>query len=114
MAELDAMLRMLYGSPEADPDLVKIFAINGDGDEDALSFDEFAQVGGSLRVSNRAIYYMQYAVGIGFALLNRNFSLTGAGGSPQPLQLIQPLQLRSTIWRRATIGISHFAQSLYF
>lgn len=48
MAELDAMLRMLYGSPEADPDLLQIFAINGDGDEDALAFDEFAQVGRSL------------------------------------------------------------------
>eukprot|EP00904_Undaria_pinnatifida_P011356 jgi/Undpi1/7350/HiC_scaffold_22.g09823.m1 len=44
MAELDAMLRMLYGSPEADPDLLKLLAINGEGDEDALSFDEFAQV----------------------------------------------------------------------
>ena len=54
MAELDAMLRMLYGSPEADPDLLRFFAINGDGDEDSLAFDEFAQVGRSSRVSNRA------------------------------------------------------------
>lgn len=53
MAELDAMLRMLYGSPEADPDLLRFFAINGDGDEDCLAFDEFAQVGRSLPVSNR-------------------------------------------------------------
>lgn len=45
MAELDAMLRMLYGSLEADSDLLKMLAINGNGDEDALTFDEFCEVG---------------------------------------------------------------------
>ncbi|CAN0163265.1 unnamed protein product, partial [Ectocarpus sp. 13 AM-2016] len=43
MAELDAMVRMLYGSPDADPDLLKSLAVNGSGDEDALTFDEFLQ-----------------------------------------------------------------------
>ncbi|CAM9895609.1 unnamed protein product [Ectocarpus sp. 4 AP-2014] len=43
MAELDAMVRMLYGSPDADPDLLKALAVNGSGDEDALTFDEFLQ-----------------------------------------------------------------------
>lgn len=46
MAELDAMVRMLYGSPDADPDLMKTLAVNGSGDEDALTFDEFLQVPG--------------------------------------------------------------------
>lgn len=44
MAELDAMLRMLYGSKEADPDLLKLLAIHGSDDEDALTFAEFLQV----------------------------------------------------------------------
>lgn len=44
MAELDAMLRMLYGSQDADPELLKLLAINGSGDDDALTFDEFLQV----------------------------------------------------------------------
>ncbi|CAM9446134.1 unnamed protein product, partial [Ascophyllum nodosum] len=43
MAELDAMLRMLYASREADPDLLQLLAINGSGDEDTLTFDEFLQ-----------------------------------------------------------------------
>lgn len=44
MAELDAMVRMLYGSPDADPDLMKALAVNGSGDEDSLTFEEFLQV----------------------------------------------------------------------
>lgn len=46
MAELDAMLRMLHGSTEADPDLLRILAVNGSNDEDALTFDEFLKVYG--------------------------------------------------------------------
>lgn len=45
MAELDAMLRMLYGSTDADPEVLKVLAVNGSEDEDALTFDEFLQVG---------------------------------------------------------------------
>lgn len=44
MAELDAMIRMLYGSAEADPEVVQLLAVNGSGDEDALTFEEFLQV----------------------------------------------------------------------
>ena len=44
MAELDAMLRMLYGSVDADPEVLGMLAVNGSGDEDALTFDEFLQV----------------------------------------------------------------------
>ncbi|CAM9217683.1 unnamed protein product [Hapterophycus canaliculatus] len=43
MAELDAMIRMLHGSPDADPDLLKLLAVNGSADEDALTFEEFLQ-----------------------------------------------------------------------
>ncbi|CAM9426212.1 unnamed protein product, partial [Pylaiella littoralis] len=43
MAELDSMLRMLYGTPDADPEVLKALAINGAEDEDALTFDEFVQ-----------------------------------------------------------------------
>eukprot|EP00903_Cladosiphon_okamuranus_P019985 g18360.t1 len=43
MAELDAMIRMLYGSAEADPDVLRLLAVNGSGDDDALTFDEFLQ-----------------------------------------------------------------------
>lgn len=45
MAELDAMLRMLHGSPEADAELLRLLAVHGSEDEDALTFDEFLQVG---------------------------------------------------------------------
>lgn len=48
MAELDAMLRMLYGTPDADPEVLKLLAVNGSGDEDALTFEEFVQVTGPL------------------------------------------------------------------
>lgn len=48
MAELDAMLRMLYGTPDADPEVLRLLAVNGSGDEDALTLDEFVQVKGSL------------------------------------------------------------------
>eukprot|EP00752_Nemacystus_decipiens_P002610 g2443.t1 len=44
MAELDAMIRMLYGTADADPEVVRLLAVNGSGDEDALTFDEFLQV----------------------------------------------------------------------
>lgn len=44
MAELDAMIRMLYGSAEADPGVLRLLAVNGDGDNDSLTFDEFLQV----------------------------------------------------------------------
>lgn len=71
MAELDAMLRMLYDSPEANPDLLQIFAIHGDGDEDALAFDEFAQVGRSLY---RAV--LRQVSGVSLLTLKR-FSLAG-------------------------------------
>lgn len=45
MAELDAMQRMLCASPDADPELLELLAVNGRADEDALSFEEFLQVG---------------------------------------------------------------------
>ena len=54
MAELDAMLRMLYASREADPDLLQLLAINGSGDEDTLTFDEFSQVCGSFCIYREA------------------------------------------------------------
>lgn len=44
MAELDAMLRMLYGSPDADPGLLELLAVNGSDDGDVLTFDDFLQV----------------------------------------------------------------------
>lgn len=44
MPEFDAMLRMLYASQDADPNLVKLLAVNGSGDEDELSFQEFLAV----------------------------------------------------------------------
>lgn len=44
MAELDAMIRMLYGSAEAEAEVLRLLAVNGSGDEDALTFDEFLQV----------------------------------------------------------------------
>lgn len=44
MAELDAMIRMLHGSPDADPELLRMLAVNGSADEDALAFEEFLQV----------------------------------------------------------------------
>ncbi|CAM9561049.1 unnamed protein product, partial [Sphacelaria rigidula] len=44
MPEFDAMIRMLYATEDADPDLVRLLAINGSGDEDELSFQEFLGV----------------------------------------------------------------------
>lgn len=44
MAELDAMIRMLYGSAEADPEVLRLLAVNGSGDDDALTFKEFLEV----------------------------------------------------------------------
>lgn len=44
MPELDAMLRMLYASQDADPELLALLGVNGTGDEDALTFDEFLVV----------------------------------------------------------------------
>lgn len=44
MAELDAMIRMLYGSADADPEVLRLLAVNGSADEDALTFNEFLQV----------------------------------------------------------------------
>lgn len=44
MPELDAMLRMLSGSEEADRELLKLLGVNGSGDEDAMAFEELLAV----------------------------------------------------------------------
>lgn len=44
MPELDAMLRMLYASEDADPKLLMLLGVNGSSDENALTFQEFLAV----------------------------------------------------------------------
>lgn len=56
MPEFDAMLRMLYASQDADPDLVRLLAVNGSGDADELSFEEFLAVSKTIFVFSELIF----------------------------------------------------------